>query len=74
MKPEKKPEVVELEQYRKAAAARAAREAERAHQPQPKAEGTDRFLGNRPNAGLLLVVVILGLAALYLLPKLSQFF
>lgn len=75
MKPEKKQEVVELAQYRKAQAARAAQEAERVRQmQQAKVEASERFLGNRPQAGLLLVVVILALAALFLLPKLSQFF
>jgi hypothetical protein len=56
------PRVTDLHRYRKA------REQQRRRPPpRPPNEG---FLGGRPRAGLILLVIVLALAALWLLPKL----
>ena len=56
------PRVTDLRRYRKA------RELQKRRAPvRPQNE---RFLGSRPRAGLILVLVILALAAMALLPKL----
>jgi len=56
------PRVTDLRRYRKA------RELQR-RKPPPRAP-SERFLGGRPRAGLILLVVILVLAAIWLLPQL----
>jgi hypothetical protein len=58
---EKKPEVIELERYRKAAAERAAKPA-----PRPPREGV---LGGRRHAGLLLILVLAACAVVFLAPR-----
>jgi hypothetical protein len=71
MEPQKKPEVIELDRYRKAAEARAAKKAaaEKAAKSGRPA-GKEKLLGSRPNAGLLLILVLVLAAALLILPKL----
>jgi hypothetical protein len=56
------PRVADLQRYRKA------RELQR-RQPPPRPQ-SERFLGSRPRAGLILILVLLALAALWLLPML----
>jgi hypothetical protein len=55
------PRVTDLRRYRKA------RELQTRHRPRPPNEG---LLGDRPRAGLILVVVVLALAAVGILPGL----
>lgn len=58
------PRVTDLRRYRKA------REQQKRRAPaRPQSE---RFLGSRPRAGLILILVILALAALTLLPMLHR--
>lgn len=59
------PRVTDLRRYRKA------RELQRRQAP-PRAPSSERFLGSRPRAGLILVLVILALAALSLLPMFTH--
>jgi hypothetical protein len=68
MKAEKKPEVIQLERYRKAAEARAAREAaaREAAARRPK----ESMLGSQRHAGLWLILVLVVAAALFILPRL----
>jgi hypothetical protein len=56
------PQVTDLRRYRRARELQRRRPA-----PRPPNEG---FLGPRPRAGLILLVVILALAALWILPHL----
>jgi hypothetical protein len=56
------PRVTDLHRYRKA------RELQR-RRPPPRPPN-ERFLGRRPRAGLILLVIILALAALWILPNL----
>ena len=56
------PRVTDLRRYRKARELR-----RRRPPPRPPSE---RFLGGRPRAGLILLVVILALAAVWILPNL----
>ena len=58
------PRVTDLRRYRKA------RELQRRQAP-PRPP-SQRFLGSRPRAGLILALVILALAAMTLLPMLGQ--
>jgi hypothetical protein len=69
MKAEKKPEVIELDRYRKAAEARAAQEAaaREAAAKRPR-EGA---LGGRRHAGLILILVLIACAIFFVLPKLG---
>ncbi len=57
------PRVTDLRRYRKA------RELQRRQAPRPRSE---RFLGTRPHAGLILALVILALAALTVIPTLLR--
>lgn len=57
MTPEKKPQIIELDRYRKTAEARAAKQAQAA---KLALRSKERILGSRPYAGLLL----LGIAVL----------
>lgn len=66
MQPEKKPEVVELDAYRKAQQLKAAEAAK----AKAKAPPRERFLGNRPNAGMALIIVVVACAILFILPRL----
>jgi len=66
--PNKKPEVIELDRYRKAAEVRAAEAAAKAKAAQRRPN--ERFLGSRRNAGWLLVLVIVVMTALIVGPKL----
>ena len=62
--PKHEPEVTDLARYRKA-------KAEAARRPPPKPKPPRQsFLGSNPRAGLILVIVVAVLAALYLLPSL----
>jgi hypothetical protein len=54
------PRVTDLRRYRQA------RELQR-RQPPPRPK-KERFLGDRPRAGLILLLIILALAALWILP------
>lgn len=68
MSAEKKPEVVDLSQYKKSRA-----EAEQSLKAKAKADAKaarEPLLGGRPRAGLILALLILGLAAAFLLPRL----
>ncbi|HET9159154.1 MAG TPA: hypothetical protein VFN88_00950 [Caulobacteraceae bacterium] len=67
--PEKKPEIIELERYRKAAHARAAQQAAKASRKAPP----ERVLGSRRHAGWLLLLVILVVAALTIAPRFLRF-
>jgi hypothetical protein len=69
MPPEKKPEVIELERYRKAAEQRASQQAAKVK----AASRPQRFLGSRKNAGWLLVLVFVVLAALLVGPQFLHF-
>ena len=68
MKAEKKPEVIELDRYRKAAESRAAK-AEQARAAAAKAP-RESMLGGRRHAGLWLILVLVLLAAFSILPRL----
>jgi hypothetical protein len=65
MPPEKKPEVIELDRYRKAAQVRAAKQAAKSARKAPP----ERILGSRRHAGWLLLLVILAFAALTFVPR-----
>ena len=68
MSAEKKPEVVDLSQYKKARA-----DADQSLKAKAKADAKaarEPLLGGRPRAGLILALLILGLAAAFLLPRL----
>jgi hypothetical protein len=58
---EKKPEVIELERYRKAAAQRVQK---------PAAPPREGFLGGRRHAGLLLILVLVACAVVFVAPRL----
>jgi hypothetical protein len=58
------PRVTDLRRYRKA------RELQKRRSPQRPAR--ERFLGSRPRAGLILILVILALAALTILPMVGR--
>jgi ferric-dicitrate binding protein FerR (iron transport regulator) len=66
MSAEKKPEVIDLSRYRKAAEDKQARQTAAAKSAAP----SHRMLGARKNAGLILVLVILACLALWLGPPL----
>lgn len=70
MSAERKPEVVDLSQYKKARAdavsAEAAKAKSAAKAAAPKGES---LLGSRPRAGLILAAVVLLLAVLFVLPR-----
>jgi hypothetical protein len=69
MPPKNKPEVIELDRYRKAAE-------QRAHEAAAKAKAArrpERFLGSRRNAGWLLLLVLLLVAALFIAPLFLHF-
>lgn len=75
MKHDDAPEVIDLDRYKAAQAAAKAKEKAR-QEAQAKAAGKARktasggsFLGGRPNAGLILALIILAFAALILLPR-----
>lgn len=71
MEPQKEPEVIELERYRKAAEARAAaQKAAAAKAAKTRAGGRERLLGSRPGAALLLILVLVLAAALFIVPRL----
>lgn len=65
--PNKKPEVIELDRYRKAAEVRAAEAAAKAKAAQRRPR--EGFLGSRRNAGWLLVLVIVVAAVLLIAPQ-----
>jgi hypothetical protein len=69
--PGRKPEVVDLNQHRKAAQARAAAEKAAAQKAarQRAAASRQGFLGGRRHAGLILLALALVLLALYVLPR-----
>jgi hypothetical protein len=64
VKPDEDPRVVDLRRYKKAVQAKAARKAA------PPLAKSESLLGSRPRAGLLLVLIVVALAALWLGPKL----
>lgn len=66
VEPERKPEVVDLDSYKKARQARA----QPKPAPAPKSVG-EPILGSRPRAGLILALVILVAVALWVLPMLG---
>lgn len=71
MKPEKKPEVIDLQAHRKAVQARAA-EAKAAADKAAKAKAAasrQGVLGGRRHSGLILAAVILGALLLFVLPN-----
>jgi hypothetical protein len=61
MKPEEDPRVTDLRRYRK--------EREQAKRRPPQRPAGESFLGSNPRAGVILVVVILVIAALYAIPR-----
>lgn len=65
MEPEKKPEVIELNRYRKAAQVKAEQQA-KAKTPRP-----EPLLGKRRNAGLLLIVILVAAVLLLVMPRLT---
>jgi hypothetical protein len=69
MKPEREPQVVDLNERRKANAARqaAAKAAQAKAARQARSGGS--VLGGRRHAGWILLIVALVLAAIYVLPK-----
>ncbi len=67
MSNDERPDVVDLRSYRKA---RQAQAAQKKPAPRPAAGKAEPLLGSRPRAGLVLVVVVLVLAALWLAPRL----
>jgi hypothetical protein len=69
MKAEKKPEVIELDRYRKAAEARAAAH-EKARVAAAKAP-RESMLGGRRHAGLWLILVLVIVAVMSILPRLT---
>ena len=72
MTPNDKPKVVDLDQYKQAARARAAKAAARQKAAaRPPANGArEPFLGSRPRAGLLLALILGLTLALWLGPRL----
>jgi hypothetical protein len=75
MKPDKKPEVIDFDRYKAAQAqvkakedARLKAQAKAAAKP-PGAGGSESFLGSRPRAGLILVLLIVALALLLVAPR-----
>ena len=68
MKAEKKPEIIELDRYRKAAEARAAQEA--AAREAAAKRPRESMLGGRRRAGLALILVLLACALFFILPRL----
>lgn len=65
MDPKRKPEVVDLNSYKKA------RQAQATPKPPPAQESTgEPILGQRPRAGVILALVLLVVVALWLLPML----
>jgi hypothetical protein len=71
MKAEKKPEVIELDRYRKAAEARAAREAA-AREAAAKRPKGERMLGGQRHAGLWLILVLVVVAVVSVMPRLMK--
>ena len=72
MKAEKKPEVIELDRYRKAAEGRAAREAA-AREAAARRPKSERMLGGQRHAGLWLILVLLVVALVSVMPRLMKF-
>ena len=70
MKAEKKPEIIELDRYRKAAEARAAREA--AAREAAAKRPRESMLGGRRHAGLALILVLVACAVFFVLPRLMR--
>jgi hypothetical protein len=58
-KPPEDPRITDLRRFRKE------REQARKRKPNPKAQMRESFLGANPRAGLILVIVVLVIAALY---------
>jgi hypothetical protein len=73
MTPEKKPEIIELDRYRKAAERRAAEQAAKAKAKAKAASAPQRMLGSRKNAGWLLILVVVFTAAMFILPRFVHF-
>lgn len=75
MKPDKKPEVIDFDRYKTAQAQVKAKEAARLKALAKSANkvagggGSESFLGSRPRAGLILVLFVVVLAALFLAPR-----
>ncbi|MFA7647447.1 MAG: hypothetical protein WCY15_10805 [Phenylobacterium sp.] len=67
---DRQPEVVDLRRYRQAAAKRKAPAPPPPRNPGRRPGQGEPFLGPRPNAGLILVLVVVVLLALWLLPAL----
>jgi ferric-dicitrate binding protein FerR (iron transport regulator) len=65
--PKHEPEVTDLARYRKAKANAAKRKA--AKPPKPPKPPRQSFLGSNPRAGLILVVVVVVMLALWLGPR-----
>jgi hypothetical protein len=65
--PKHEPEVTDLARYRKARAEAAKRKA--AKPPKPPRPPRQSFLGSNPRAGLILVVVVVVMLALWLGPR-----
>ena len=69
MEPERKPDVVDLTKYRKNVQQRAQAQAkQKAKAPAPIREPV---LGRRPNAGLMLILVMVALAVVFIMPRLT---
>ena len=71
MSPKKKPEIIELDRYRKAAETRAAEAAAKAKAAQRRPR--EGFLGSRRNAGWLLLLAVVVVAVLFIGPQFVRF-
>jgi hypothetical protein len=65
-----RPEIVDLRRYRQAAAKRKPQAPPPPNNRARRPGQREPFLGSRPNAGMILVLVLVVLAALWLLPTL----
>lgn len=63
--PERKPDVIDLTKYRKNVQDRAKAQIKKANAPK-----REPMLGQRPNAGMLLIVVLVALAVVFIMPRL----